>query len=197
MQAPHGHSVADDDSDHAASDDDRDRDRAAIANAAGQAGGRAHPAHAAARPAATGAAAAAPRAGARAAAAADRRARTCAAPAPRQPSPPGRSPWYRDVVGDVLVAGGAVSIVVGAVLYRGAVSDLDEAEGASTHDAYVDLVDGARTKRLYAVALVGGGVALAGAGVLRFVMRGRRTEARRVAISPARGGGLVTWSRSF
>ena len=118
-------------------------------------------------------------------------------PAPRQPSPPGPSPWYRDVVGGALVVGGIVSIAAGTVVYRGAVTDLDEAEGSPSHDRYVDLVDGARTKRLYSVALFGGGLALVGAGALRFVMRSRRTEVRRVAITPARGGGLVTWSRSF
>jgi tetratricopeptide (TPR) repeat protein len=116
---------------------------------------------------------------------------------PPSPSTPHRSPWYRDVLGDALVVTGAVSLVLGGVMYRSAVSDLDAAEGAPTHDRYVDLVDDARTKRLYSVVLVGGGVALVGAGVLRFVMRGPRTETRRVAIMPARGGGLVTWSRSF
>ena len=38
---------------------------------------------------------------------------------------------------------------------------------------------------------------LVGAGVLRFVLRDDRTEARRVGIAPARGGGVLTWTRSF
>lgn len=118
-------------------------------------------------------------------------------PSPLPPAAPRRSPWYRDVLGDVLVASGVVSLALGGVLYRSAVSDINAAEGAPSLDSYVDLVDSARTKRPFSVALIGGGVALIGAGVLRFVMRGPRTEARRVAVTPARGGGLVTWSRSF
>ena len=95
--------------------------------------------------------------------------------------------------------GGAVSLTFGALVYRGAVTDLDSAERAPTHDRYVDLVDGARGKRLVSVALVGGGVALVGAGVVRFVLHGRRSssEGRRLALTPAPGGGFITWAGSF
>jgi hypothetical protein len=127
-----------------------------------------------------------------------------AARSPSSPSPTprpvsGHSPWYRDVVGDVLLVGGVASLTVGVLVYRGAVTDLDSAERAPTHDRYVDLVDGARSKRLVSVALIGGGVALAGAGVLRFVLHGRRSssETRRVTLAPAPGGGFITWAGSF
>lgn len=127
---------------------------------------------------------------------------TAAAPPAPSPTPrpvSGHSPWYRDVVGDVLVVGGVVSLAAGIFVYRGAVTDLDSAEHAPTHDRYVDLVDGARSKRLVSVALIGGGVALAGAGVLRFVLHGRRSssEVRRVTLAPVPGGGFVTWAGSF
>jgi len=129
--------------------------------------------------------------------------RLAMAPRPAPPSPPppprstARSPWYRDAVGDVLVVGGVASAVLGVLAYRVAVTDLDTAETVSSHDRYTEIVDGAHTKRLYAVALVGGGVALAGAGVLLFMLRDRSTEVRRVGMVPARGGGLFTWTRSF
>jgi tetratricopeptide (TPR) repeat protein len=132
-----------------------------------------------------------------------------AAPAPKQvaltrapeptpaPSAGKASPWYRDLLGGVLVAGGAASIVLGSLAYRAAITDLDTAERASSHEKYTDLVDGARTKRLVGVAFVTGGAVLITAGVLRFALRDRHTEVRRVGLAPARGGGLLTWTRSF
>jgi tetratricopeptide (TPR) repeat protein len=123
-----------------------------------------------------------------------------AKPTPAPPPPPPRSeasPWYRDVLGDVLVVGGVASAVLGGLAYRAARTDLDTAESVTDHDRYTEIVDGARTKRVYAVAFAAGGVALVGAGVLRFALRDRSTEVRRVGVAPARGGGLLTWTRSF
>ena len=113
--------------------------------------------------------------------------------------PPSDSPrpWYRDVIGDVLVVGGVTSLVLGSLAYRAAVTDLDTAETVQTHEKYTELVEGAQTKRLVGVALIGGGVVLVTAGVLRFMLRDKHTEVRRVGMTPARGGGLVTWTRSF
>lgn len=113
------------------------------------------------------------------------------------PPPEGVRPWYRDVLGDVLVVGGAASLVLGGLAYKAAVSDLDTAETVQTHERYVELVDGAQTKRLIGVALIGGGAVLVTAGVLRFMLRDKHTEVRRVGMTPAHGGGLFTWTRSF
>ena len=125
-------------------------------------------------------------------------ARTPASAPPSRRSESGRArPWYRDGVGDVLVASGAVSIVLGGLAYRAAVNDLDTAEDVNTHERYDDLVDGARTKRLVGVALAGGGAVLVTVGVMRFMLRDKHTEVRRVGMAPARGGGLLTWTRSF
>ncbi len=117
---------------------------------------------------------------------------------PSQPPPrPEHSPWYRDAIGDVLVLGGATSLVLGGLAYRAARLDLDTAETVATHEQALELEDGAKTKRLIGVTLAGIGVGLVGAGVLRFVLRDARPEARRVGIAPARGGGLITFARSF
>ena len=127
--------------------------------------------------------------------------RVAAMPAPEPPAPEPTSdqakPWYRDVIGDVLVVGGVASLVLGGLAYRAALTDLDTAEGVENHDTYDELVDGARTKRLAGVALASGGVVFVTAGVLRFMLRDNRTEVRRVGVAPARGGGLLTWTRSF
>ncbi len=127
--------------------------------------------------------------------------RVAVAPDPGPPSPPPLSdrttPWYRDVLGDVLVLGGAASLVLGGLAYRAAIADLDTAEGVTNHETYDELVDGARTKRLVGVALAGGGAVLVTAGILRFMLRDNHAEVRRVGIAPASGGGLLTWTRSF
>lgn len=117
--------------------------------------------------------------------------------APPPPPPGGGTPWYRDVLGGVLVLGGLTSIALGGLAYRAAVTDLDTAEAAPDHQQYTKLIEGAETKRLAGVALVSGGVVFVTAGILRFMLRDNRAESRRVGIAPARSGGLVTWTRSF
>ncbi|HSK01669.1 MAG TPA: hypothetical protein VK932_10530 [Kofleriaceae bacterium] len=127
--------------------------------------------------------------------------RVAVAPEPEAPSGPPMSdrtkPWYRDVLGNVLVVGGVASVVLGGLAYRAAVTDLDTAETVMMHETYDELVDGARTKRLVGVALAGGGAVLVTAGILRFMLRDNRAEVRRVGVAPTSGGGLLTWTRSF
>jgi hypothetical protein len=120
------------------------------------------------------------------------------APAPSSTAAP-RSPWYRDTVGDALVAGGAIAAVVGLVEYRSALSDLDAAgdRGRTTTLARHDeLVEGAHQKRTMALVLTGAGGALIGAGIVRFVLRAEPAEVR-VGVAPAHGGGVVTYAGSF
>jgi len=109
----------------------------------------------------------------------------------------GGTPWYKDKLGDTLVIGGVTAVVVGVVMYRGAVSDLDAAEGSQSLTRYDELVDSAHSKRTFSVALLGGGAALVGAGVVRYLVRDRGTASTGVGMVPAQGGGLVTWMGRF
>jgi tetratricopeptide (TPR) repeat protein len=113
------------------------------------------------------------------------------------PEPEGARPWYTDVVGDVLVVGGGAALVLGYLAYRAAKTDLDTAETVNTLERYQELVDGAHTKRIVGATMAGAGAVLVTAGVLRFMLRDKQTEVRRVGMIPARGGGLLTWTRSF
>jgi tetratricopeptide (TPR) repeat protein len=113
------------------------------------------------------------------------------------PEPEGARPFYSDVLGDVLVVGGGASLVLGYLAYRAAKADLDTAETVNTLERYQELVDGAHTKRVVGATMAGVGAVLVTAGVLRFMLRDKHTEVRRVGVVPSRGGGLMTWTRSF
>jgi tetratricopeptide (TPR) repeat protein len=106
-----------------------------------------------------------------------------------------RAPWYKDPIGDALVAGGAVAIVGGLVVYLGARSTLGDAEAAPNHERYLELVDDARSKRTYSVLLVGGGLALIGGGVVRYKLRSKPST--QIGLAPVRDGGFVTFAGRF
>ena len=120
-------------------------------------------------------------------------------PAPPPPPPPpaarGGGAFYSDVVGDALAGAGAVALVIGALEYRSALSDLDSADQQTTYAAHAKLVDDAHSARTIAVVAGIGGVALVGAGVYRFMTRDRGEHG--VAVVPTHGGGFVTWSGRF
>jgi protein TonB len=124
------------------------------------------------------------------------------APAPAPPAPPAAAPpdtaaWYRDKLGDGLVLAGATALIVGLVEYRGAVSDLDAAETASTATRYLQLVGEGRDKRTTAVVFTGVGGLLIAGGIVHYALRDRGAEPRGVAIAPAPGGGMVTYQGRF
>lgn len=121
---------------------------------------------------------------------------TVAAPAPVATITTKR-PFYRDVLGDVLVLGGVAAGVVSFVEYRGAVSDLDDAERAPSLSAYNDLVASAHDKRNLSLVIASGSAVLLVAGVVRFAMHGGGETRTTVALVPTTTGGLITWSGGF
>ena len=108
-----------------------------------------------------------------------------------------KRPFYRDIVGDVLVLGGVAAGVVSYVEYRGAVADLDDAESAPSLTAYNDLVASAHDKRNLSLAIAGGSAVLFVAGIVRFAMHGGGETRTAVAVVPTSTGGLITWSGGF
>jgi hypothetical protein len=118
-------------------------------------------------------------------------------PAPAIVTSTTHSPWYRDVIGDALVLGGVAATVGSIVSYRGAQTDLDSAEAATSLDSYTEYRDSAERKQLYTFVLAGTGVALVTAGVIRYALRDNRRETRGVAIVPTGSGGLIAWSGGF
>jgi tetratricopeptide (TPR) repeat protein len=108
-----------------------------------------------------------------------------------------RSPWYHDTLGHTLVITGLITLGLGGYGYRVARGDLDTAETVASYQQALEIRDSAKDKRALAALLAGTGVALVGAGVLRYVLRDGGTKARGVGIAPARDGGLLTFTRSF
>jgi tetratricopeptide (TPR) repeat protein len=121
-------------------------------------------------------------------------------PAPIAPAPVAiavdQPAFYTDVIGDVLVGAGLVAGIAGVVEYASARSALGDADHASTYAASQSLVDSAHTRRDVSLGLGVGGAVLIGAGVVHYVLH-RREAAGGVAIAPAHGGGVVTWSGRF
>ena len=116
---------------------------------------------------------------------------------PRNETPPttGGKPWYKDVIGDVLVGGGIVAGVLGVVFYQQMSGKLDDSEDrtkAPTVEAYNKLRDDAASKRNLAIGFGVGGVALIGAGIARYMLRDNGERTSKVAVTPTSDGGLIT-----
>jgi hypothetical protein len=111
------------------------------------------------------------------------------------PSPRAR-PWYSDVFADVLLGGGIVCGVGGVLMYRSAVSNLDAADDAPTYEDANNLRDDAHSKRMYAIGLGVGGVALTTVAVIRYLTHDRRPHDR-MAIVPHATGATFVLTGSF
>lgn len=118
-------------------------------------------------------------------------------PPPTSPMVDDPQPFYKDPLGGVFVGGGIALSIVALLQYRGALDDLDRADQPSSLETHVRLVDDAHTKRTRALLFGAGGIALVGAGIVRYVIHARATEARGVAIISTQGGGILTWSDRF
>jgi len=114
-----------------------------------------------------------PRAGAPAADPAHAAILSTPAPARRTSAAP---PWYADALGLALCGGGVVvGATGGALLWRGR-EQSQRTNDATTYDEFTDNVGGERWQVAGAVAASVGAL-LIGAGVTRFVLRGRREQA--------------------
>ena len=108
----------------------------------------------------------------------------------------GRRAWYKDPIGGAFVGAGLASGVMGVLFYRSASSDIDAAESATSYGSSEQLVDRASSKRTYAAMAGVAGIALVGAGIVRYVLSGSSKE-RGLAIAPAVDGAAVTWGGRF
>ena len=118
-----------------------------------------------------------------------------APPPPREPAPVTASAaWYTDVIGDALVGLGIIGGIFSVVEYRAATSDRTNADRATNYQQYSDLVDSAQSKQTLAIIAGAAGAALVVGGAVHFVMADHSTK---VAVTPARGGGMVSIAGRF
>ncbi len=121
-------------------------------------------------------------------------------PRKEEPVSTGPKPWYKDVIGDALVAGGVGAGVASVIFYLGAKSKLDDAENKSiamTYQEHQDLRDEAKSKRNLSLVFGGAGVVLIGAGVVHYMLRDTGEHRNKVAVTPTSDGGLITWMGRF
>lgn len=107
------------------------------------------------------------------------------APEPEQPKP--------EILGPVLLAGGGVLAVTGAVLLGVGLGQGQRAVDADTQDEFVDQTDGARGLYTVGLVLVGVGAAVLIGGGVRMGMVGAKKKGPDVALGPLMlpgGGGL-------
>jgi hypothetical protein len=109
-----------------------------------------------------------------------------------------RAPWYTDWLGDSLAVGGFVALGVGAFLWTGARSDLDEANEPATYRDYASYlrgVESASRKQTIGVVTFAAGGALMTAAVLRWWLRPGADPP--VEARAGRGGGMVFYTTRF
>ena len=117
-------------------------------------------------------------------------------PSPPRDAPAGERAWYKDPIGGVLLVAGVASSVGSVVLFRAATRDNDDAAAAADYGTSEHLVARAQRKRTYAVVAAGGGVALIGAAVVRYIFSARGGE-RAVAIGPTADGVEIAFGGRF
>jgi hypothetical protein len=118
-------------------------------------------------------------------------------PPPRPPPPPPARPFWQDPLGDALVIGGVVALGVGVGFSAAARSSASAADRADSLAEYEDFAVEARGRRRIAAVSLGAGVALAAAGVVRWVLIAREPEPAAPAVSFVDGGALVGLAGRF
>ncbi|NVB80513.1 MAG: hypothetical protein HOV81_19120 [Kofleriaceae bacterium] len=118
------------------------------------------------------------------------------APVAPPPPPPAHEakPFYKDILGDALVAVGVGSGVAGIVMYVGARGTIDDAKTAPTYAEQQRLVDDAHRRRTYSIALGAAGAAVVGVGIWRWLSVSSEST---VVVTPTSTGGAVTWMGTF
>jgi tetratricopeptide (TPR) repeat protein len=123
-------------------------------------------------------------------------------PKPEPPKPPApvtpsseHVPWYRDVVGDVLIVGGIAGGVVSALMYRSARTHRENADAALSYVEYSDELATSKRNQKIAIGAAGGAVALLALGVVRFSLRDSTSE--RVDVAVTNTGAVASWRVRF
>jgi hypothetical protein len=110
-------------------------------------------------------------------------------------------PWYRDGVGDVLVGGGVVAGVVGAVIWRSGRSTASAVAGAPDYQTFLQRRSAAGSalaeQGIGIAAMIAGGAAVV-AGVVHYVRdTGRARRELALGVAPTPGGAMLSGRGTF
>jgi hypothetical protein len=113
------------------------------------------------------------------------------------PPPPHGSPWYTDVLGDVLVGAGIVGLAIGGIEFAASSSAADAAGAATTYGDYQSNIEDAQSKRTIAIIGLSAGSALVIGGIIRYATRssGPKESSTNVGAWLGGGGGVVVFGR--
>jgi tetratricopeptide (TPR) repeat protein len=109
--------------------------------------------------------------------------------------------WYRDVVGDLLVGGGLVAGVTGAVVWRSGRADAMDLARAPDYQTFLARQSAASSalteQRVGIAAMIVGGVAVVG-GVVHYVHQARSSRRESsLGIALTAGGAIITGRGTF
>lgn len=127
---------------------------------------------------------------------------TPAAPSLPEPdaSPPVQSsPWYHDATGGVLLGTGTIALLAGVGFLATSESIHDQAAWAPTYPEYDIEITRARRYRLWGIAAITTGTALAAGALYRYHRYSRRESPsqRNIGISPTSGGLAISYGGQF
>jgi hypothetical protein len=83
-------------------------------------------------------------------------------------------PFYLDVPGDLLALSGLTALAVGTGLFvsvSGREKDLERGATGRSYGSHADRLQSVKRDRVLAISAIGGGAALLGSGVLRYLLR--------------------------
>jgi hypothetical protein len=103
-------------------------------------------------------------------------------------------PWYKDTLGDVLLASGVAVAAGGTVLF--VMGNTSAKNSTTSLDAW-DSAQGQTWMQPVGVAMMGAGGALVVGAIIRYVTMGGGESTTGVAFAPSQGGGQVVLSGRF
>jgi tetratricopeptide (TPR) repeat protein len=100
-------------------------------------------------------------------------------PRPERALPGAPVPFYLDVPGDLLALSGLTALAVGTGFFVSVSErekDLERGATGRSYGSHADRLEGVKRDRVIAISTIGGGAALLGSGVLRYLLRDSAPE---------------------
>ena len=110
-------------------------------------------------------------------------------------APEGRTPWWKDPLGDTLIIGGAVALGFGTVMMVSASSASSSKDTAGSYSAYQNDLNTAHDRGMYGVIGLGVGGALVVGGIVRFATHKSDDSTTVTGYVTPTGGGFAAIGR--